>query len=242
MNNTYSFLGLFQVQLAPGFDKFSDVFTTITGKFAALLIILIGLPEALSHLPADMQAQVPVWLPNICRWLAFAVAIGLLPGRATKEGGSNLNGNNKGFSTIGVLIVLALASMVAVSFMGCDKKYSRADQQAFAGDVKVTAAIAAADGYASFALCSDTDNMMPCRTKPITAKVAPVVKRLSDAYDKYEDAIYAGQGGAGSPILIEVNAALAALDAILADQAIQAALKAQRATAATKAKSAARSN
>lgn len=84
--NTYKFLGLFTVQLAPGFEKFSDVFSTITGKLAVIITFLVGFPAIVSTLSPQMQAQVPAWLLNACQWLAVFVAAGLLPGRATKEG------------------------------------------------------------------------------------------------------------------------------------------------------------
>jgi hypothetical protein len=85
MDKTFTIMGV-EIKLAPGLEKFSDVFKTWTAKLVILVIFLEGFPTLVyPNLPPDMQAQVPAWALTACKWLAVAAAAGIIPARASKQ-------------------------------------------------------------------------------------------------------------------------------------------------------------
>lgn len=134
------------------------------------------------------------------------------------------------FRIIDFLITFVLAVVFAITAVGCaPKQYTRQDQKAYFDDVRITAAIGAAAGYAALKNCAETANMQPCAKTSVLKKLAPAARSLSDAIDKYRDAL-AASGGGGTPqnnlafYLAQVNSALVVLDSLIADEGINAVL------------------
>jgi hypothetical protein len=113
-------------------------------------------------------------------------------------------------------IMVALILCVSAVVVGCNRDLTRPDQQAFALDAKVTAADAAVVRYVSLPNCATNGAVQPCAKSDAIKHLAEATTAVGTAMDAYVVAARSQTGTALERYTADVNAALTALTAILA--------------------------
>jgi hypothetical protein len=113
------------------------------------------------------------------------------------------------------LTSIALVAMLCL-LGACNDKLTRPDQQAFALDAKVTAADAAVMRYVHLPNCATNGAVQPCAKSDAIKRLAEATTAVGTAMDAYVAAAGSQTGSALDRYTADVNAALTALTAILA--------------------------